>query len=143
MINEVMTGISRTLDTIFNADGGENAIYSEKIEQGLKVPCFIISLVDAAKMPLLNVRSKQTYSFDVKYISKNGTKAEMLSAADKLFFGLKFITLLNGDKLMGFNMRYEIVDDVLHFFVEYPVTMREVEEIDTMENYELSQKVER
>ena len=142
MINDIITGISRTLDTIFNTESDKYTLYSEKIEQGLQTPCFIISLVDASNMPLLNVRSKRAYSFDIKYISENGTNAELLSISDKLFYGLKWVTLLNGDKLMGFNMRYEIVDEVLHFFVEYPVTMRETEEFDTMESYELSQNVE-
>lgn len=114
MINEIVTGISRTLDAYFNAEKDTYKIYGEKIEQGLKEPCFIISHVDTSTDPLLNERRKQDYNFDIIYISKTGTRVDILSTLEKLINALKWIDLLNGDKLYGFDMRYEIVDDVGH-----------------------------
>lgn len=143
MINDFITGISRTLDAFFNSESDVYAIYSENIEQDLKTPCFIIQVVEAANTPLLNLRSKRDYSFDIVYISKSGNKSELLDIADKLFTCLKFITLLNEDKQMGFNMRYEMVDGVLHFFVKYPATMIEVENIPAMESVEVNNDVTR
>lgn len=137
MTDEITDGICLTLNSEF---GDDYEIYTEKVKQGLKEPCFIVSLVDAESTPLLRTRSKRDYNFDVIYIPKYGTNAELLSMADKLFGALRFITNLDGTKMFGFDMRYEITDDVLHFFVRYPVTMRENEELPPMEGYALSQK---
>ena len=138
MIDDVITGISRTLDEKFN---GAYRIYSEKIEQGLKSPCFIIDVVNTTSDPLLNARSKRTYNFDIVYISKSNTYAEMYSMAEKLFSALKWIILLDGTKLLAFEMRYEVVDNDLHFFVTYPSVMQEVEEKILMENYSLDNEI--
>lgn len=143
MIDEIITGISRQLDEVFNSEGDDYSIYSEKIEQGLKCPCFIIQVVDVSKTPFLCERAKRTYNFDIVYISETGTYGDMLNVAENLTTALHWITLLNGDKLMGFDMRYEIVDDVLHFFVTYPVTVNIQNTLPTMENYELNQNIEK
>lgn len=137
MIDEIIDSLCLTLNSEF---GDDYEIYTERVKQGLKEPCFIVSLVDAENTPLLKARSKREYNFDVIYIPKYGTKAELFSMADRLFGALRFITNQDGTELLGFNMRYETVDDVLHFFVSYPTTMREIEDLPIMERYEMSQK---
>lgn len=141
MINEIITGISRTIDSVFNNESDIYAIYDEKVEQGLQEPCFLIQIVNAMNEPLLYLRSKRTYDFDVIYISKNKSSNELLDIGEKLISALNWITLLNGNKLMAFEKHYEIVDDVLHFFVTYPAVMRENEEKIPMDNYSLDNEI--
>lgn len=142
MIDEIITGISLALDKKFNEQADAYTIYSEKVEQGLKEPCFIISPVEVSKTPFLNLRSKCSYEFDIVFISKSGTQAEMLRTADLLFPTLNMITLLNGGMLLGYDMRYEITDDVLHFFVRYPVVMKGIRDETLMDSLEVNETIE-
>ena len=49
---------------------------------------------------------------------------------------LEFITLPNGDVLHGTSMSYEVQDGVLHFFVNYNLTLRRETEETAMETLE-------
>lgn len=43
----------------------------------------------------------------------------MITAAETMIGALDFITLPGGDLLHGTSVNYEVVDNVLHFFVNY------------------------
>ena len=130
MINDIMNAISIKLHEVF---GDGYKIYLNDVKQGLTEPCFLITVVDYSKEPLLDVRSKRILPFDVLFFPSAG-KSQCYEVADQMMNELDFITLLDGDMMHGTEMRAEIVDDVLHFFVNYNfIAIVEQEQEDSME----------
>lgn len=99
---------------LYEAFGDGYKIYLCDVKQGLTEPCFLITVVDYSKEPLLDVRSKRILPFDVLFFPSAG-KSQCYEVADQMMNELDFITLLDGDMMHGTEMRAEIVDDVLHF----------------------------
>lgn len=121
MLNEIIKGVSMALNTSF---GNEYRIYQDDVKQGLKTPCFFIAVLQPELSLLLGSRRMSRNPLVVQYIPSAPRKnAEMFSVAGKLVEVLEFITLLNGDLLHGTSMSYEVVDGVLHFFVNYNLPM--------------------
>lgn len=117
MINEIIKGVSMKLNTSF---GNGYKIYQNDVKQGLKRPCFFIAVLQPEFSPLLGTRRMSRNPLNVQYIpSEPGKNAEMFSVAGELAEALEFITLPGGDLLHGTAMNYEVVDGVLHFFVNY------------------------
>lgn len=130
MINDIMNAISIRL---YEAFGDGYKIYLNDVQQGLTEPCFLITVVDYSKEPLLDIRSKRILPFDILFFSNKG-KSQCYEVADQMMNELDFITLLDGDMMHGTEMRAEIVDDVLHFFVNYNfMAIVEEEQEDSME----------
>lgn len=115
MIKDIMDAIAIRLHEVF---GDEFEINQEDVVQGLKEPCFLITLVDYSKEPLLQSRSKRLVPFDILFFPSNGV-LQCYKVADQMMNELEFITLLDGDTMHATNMKTEVVEDVLHFFVNY------------------------
>ena len=93
MLNEIIKGVSMKLNATF---GSRYKFYQNDVKQGFKPPCF----------------------------SRDGAdNGEMLTVALEMMEALEFITLPNGDLVHGTGMNYEIVDGVLHFYVNYNLTL--------------------
>ena len=124
MINKIIDAISIKLFEIF----GENyTIYKEDIKQNLHKPCFFIDVVNSDMNQIVANRYYLNNYFDICYFScKDENKNEMLNVIDSLFTNLEYITLENGDLLRGLNMNFEIVDYVLHFFVQYNLIVKKI-----------------
>jgi hypothetical protein len=132
MVNEILTGISVKLNQVFG-DGFE--IYGDtQVQQGLKEPCFFIAVLNPSQTKLLGQRYFREHPIDVHYFpEQSGNNIELHNVASELFEALEYITLLNGDLVHGTSMDYEIVDDVLHFRVNYNMFLRKDVELDPME----------
>lgn len=146
MINDVLNGVSNALYDAFDIKN----IYLETVNQGFKKPCFFIMLVNEKEHPLLGNRAQREILLDVHFFTNNG-KEEALQVASKLYSVLRCIqlhkydeeteTLIDTDQLNGFNLNYEIIDNVLHFFVTYkPIIYYSKNVADSME--ELTKTVE-
>lgn len=122
------------LNTAFG-DGYE--IFQNNIEQGLKEPCFFISILKPEIIPMLGRRFIQRNQFDIQYFPTSpGNNAEMITAAETMIGALDFITLPGGDLLHGTSVNYEVVDNVLHFFVNYNLPVLKSTEQTYMETLE-------
>ena len=131
MINDIMNAISIRLYEVF---GDDYEIYMNDIQQGLTESCFLITVVDYSKEPLLQSRSKRLVPFDILFFPSKG-KTQCYEVADQIMNELEFITLLDGDKMRGTDMNCNVVDDVLHFFVNYNFVATVTEDaIDKMES---------
>ncbi|MBQ9737919.1 MAG: hypothetical protein IJV75_00180 [Alphaproteobacteria bacterium] len=117
MINDIINGISVKLNEVF---GSEHQIYKENIKQGLKEPCFNIVALEPTQTARLPNRYFRTYPFDIHYFPKSKTdaKTEMYEVAERLFIILEYIFVVD-NLCKGNKMKFEIVDGVLHFFVNY------------------------
>lgn len=134
MINDIMNAISIKLHEVF---GDAYEINMEDVAQGLQEPCFLITLVDYSKEPLLQSRSKRLVPFDILFFPSDGS-SQCYEVADQMMNELEFITLLDGDKMHGTKMKAEVVDGVLHFFVNYNfMAVVQGEVIDKMESIDI------
>jgi len=116
MINEITDAISVTINTGFD-DTYE--IYTESIEQGFKEPCFSILCLNPTVEQFLGNRYFRTNQFCIHYFpSSNEQRSECYDIAETLFSLLEYITV-GTDTIRGTDMHFEVVDDVLSFFVNY------------------------
>jgi len=125
MINNLIDGISIKLNQVF---GDGVRIYSEDVKQGLTEPCFFIAVLNPSNDQLIGSRSFRQYPFDIHYFpSVQGSNLELQTMASNLYEALETITLIDGDMVRGTRMNHEVVDDVLHFFVNFNMFIRKVE----------------
>lgn len=137
IINELTDALSVALDKQFSGC----RVYTPEVEQDLKEPCFMITLVGAEKQPLLGARANLIYNFDIIYFPASKAHTEMLSIAGKMLAALNRITMLDSTQVNGWRQNYEVVDDTLHFFVTYQLTVIGQDgSTDMMEQYELDSK---
>ena len=134
MLNEIIKGISMALNTAF---GDKYEIFQNDIEQGLEEPGFFIQVLKPDLSPLVGQRSMKHNPFDVMYFpTAPGNNAEMFTVAETLMECLTLISLPNGDLLHGTGMNYEVVDGVLHFMVNFNLTLIRPEDETYMETLE-------
>ena len=142
MLNKIITGISRALDDEFNADGDEYTIYTENVEQGLDEPCFFIFKLKPSSKQLVGNRYERKYPFDIHYFprDKENINYEINEVTERLFTALEYITV--DGIVRGTNMNAEIVDNVLHFFINFNmIVKKETTPEETMESLELDIKL--
>lgn len=140
MINKIIVGISKKLYETF---GSEYTIYTENVEQNLQEPCFLIELVNSSRKKLPGSRYISTNQFDICYFSNaSEQKNNLHNIANELFEALEYITLQNLDLLHATDMHYEIVDDVLHFLINYNMILRlQPQEINYMQEIEIHNQI--
>ena len=122
MINDITAGISIKLHETF---GKDYTIYVEDIPQGFKKPCFLINHVQTLNSRGYSNRYLRNNKFDIIYFPKEGyqKKSDIYSVSQELFLSLEYIFVLD-NLARGTNMSTEIVDDVLHFFVNYDMIVK-------------------
>lgn len=116
-INSIRDGVNAALDHFFPSI----PIMGEEIKQGLEEPCFFVKLLEGSQTQELGTRYKRAHQFDVHYFEVENRKLHNM--AEQLYDILGLIQA--GDTLYrGTNMKHEIVDGVLHFFVDYTILVR-------------------
>lgn len=122
MVNNIILGIAQKIRTVFTES--EYRLYTEKVEQGFSEPCFFVSLINQMQSQRLGNRYKEVYSFDIIYFpSEDGeVNKECLSVAEELYELLEYITAEN-DQLRGTHLNSRVDDNVLHFLVDYNVSI--------------------
>ncbi|MGL5512133.1 MAG: phage tail terminator family protein [Sporomusa sp.] len=125
MLNDIIDGISIALDAEFP----DYQIYIDDIEQGMKTPCFLIVNLLNRETQKLDNRYLREHSFNVHYFPENITnpRREVTTVGMQLFDVLEYITV-NGSLVRGTSRRHEIVNDVLHFFVDYNVYIHKLKD---------------
>ncbi len=145
MVNDLINGISKR---IYETFGSDYKIYKENVEQNLREPCFMIRILKPMQFAKLPNRYLRQHSFVISYFPKstNNANNEMYEVSEKLLSELEYIIVNQNDidnLVRGTKMRYEIVDDVLHFFVNYDFFVKkEIGEQDRMEELTVNSKTE-
>ncbi len=131
MINQIIDGICVAINSSF---GDDYEIYTESVEQGLQEPCFSIVCLNPTTDQFLGTRYFRQNQFCIHYFpSSKDKRAEYYSVIEKLNDALEIIDV-EGVKIRGTNMNAEIVDDMLHFFVNYDMFVyKQKEPIPNME----------
>ena len=139
MINEIIQAISIALDDELNKNSDVYEIYTEEIKQGLQEPCFFIKCIAPTKSVFLGNRYKVTNQFCIQYFPTEGhEQSECNDMMETLNDILEYVTA-DTDLLHGTNMHGEVVDGVLHFFVNYDFfTYKEKQSEEPMESIDIS-----
>jgi hypothetical protein len=137
MINSIIEAISVALNDEF---GDNYETHMEEIEQGLKEPCFFIACLNPTNDLFLGKRYFRTNQFCIQYFPESRQKQrECNDVACRLYDCLEYVTPDGDDKpIMGTKMKYEIVDGVLNFFVNYDCFVYKVEQYTAMEELQAS-----
>ena len=112
----------------------------EEVRQDLRKPCFFILCINPTNRVFLGKKYFRTNQFCIHYFpeSRNDVRRECNDTAERLMSCLKWLAVF-GKQVMGTKMEYEIVDGILHFFVNYDMYVYQKKEpIPTME--ELKEK---
>lgn len=125
MIKKIIDGISIALNAEFG-DGYE--IYTESIEQGLNEPCFSVVCVNPTNELFRDKKYFRQNLFDIHYFpSSDGKQVECMEVLERLYDCLEIIKVAN-DSQRGTQMHGEVIDGVLHFFVNYDMFVYKVED---------------
>lgn len=139
MINEIVNGISNAL---YGEFGQKYRIYKEKIEQGLKEPCFSVLCISTTIKKGLGNRYEKNNSFCIHYFSgSKNFRSECMEIFERMADCLEYITV-SGDLVRGLNIRSEEIteDGIMHVFVDYNIPVIKVVEQTKMES--ITQKTE-
>lgn len=148
MLNKIITGISQALDAEFNSENEEYIIHTENVEQGLDEPCFFIFSLKPSSKQLVGNRYERKYPFDIHFFPDtelvdgiSTINNQINEVTERLFTALEYITVDNS-LVRGKSMNVEIVDNVLHFFINFNmIVKKETEPIDTMGSLTIKQKL--
>lgn len=136
MIDSAISGISNALYEVF---GYEN--FKNEISQDLSPPCFYISCIEAKTKKYISTRYLQKNHFVIQYFPcTDDRKGECYGVGEKMYECLEVINA-GGFFLRGTDMRFEVVDGVLHFFVSYNAFVRKTGQKDTMDGMETKVQV--
>ena len=126
MINAIIEAISISLNAEF---GGRYKIYREVKRQGLQEPCFFIQCLNPADRLFFGKRYFRRNPFCIQYFPEDSLheKEECYAVAERLFRCLECLKV--GESwIRGTERNYEVVDDILHFFVNYDRFVYKIEE---------------
>ncbi len=137
MLDQIINGIAQKLNQVF---GDETEIYIDEVEQDLKEPCFLILCIDGGQEQGVGPLYFREQAFDIHYFpqSKKQSTREINSVLGLLYEELEYIEV-SGNLVRGTEMKHEVIDGVLHFFVHYDIWLRKVIEPDpAMEEIEVN-----
>lgn len=137
-INKVLHSVTRKLAELFP----DAQIYNEEAPQDLDPPAFFVKLLQVEQEQELGVRYWRYHSFDIHYFDPGYKNVSMHDVAEQLYDHLRLIEV-DGRPTRGTSMNHEIVDRVLHFFVDYNIRVREDVPLDpTMQQLEFKEGVD-
>lgn len=124
MINSIIAGISSALFEVFRYEN-----FKDEIGQDLSPPCFYIACIEPEKKNYIGTRALLNNHFVIQYFpeSEDDSRGECYSVGEKMYECLEVIRV-DGFLLRGTEMKFEIMDGVLHFFVDYNVFVRKAAE---------------
>lgn len=124
-INGIISAVSSALCEEF---GERYTIYTEEVRQGLEEPCFFISCISPKDRLLIgnfnsHVLGKRYYRQNrlcIQFFPENRERwrEESYDTAEAMYLCLETLDC-EGDLVRGTDMRYELVDGVMSFFIDY------------------------
>lgn len=129
--------INAIAEALFQEFGSGYEIYTEKVEQGLTEPCFLIRCINPTKTVFLGRCYRRTNQFSIQYIpSTEEAIDECNSVIERLFECLENV-ILHGKPIHGTEPHGEITDGILTFTINYDGFVLKDEEEYIMEEVEI------
>lgn len=143
MINSIIEAISISLNTEFNGNENIYEMHMEEIKQDLNEPCFFIQCINPTNKLFFGKRYFRENKFVIQYFPEtDAVQRECNNVAERMYQCLEYITLCNEDvPIRGTKMKYEVIDGVLNFFVNYDCFVYKIETETAMENLESNTNV--
>lgn len=140
MGNDLITGVMTRLRDTF---GEDTTVYFDEVKQELNEPCFFVRTLEVSQELVVRSRYRRIYHLDIEYHpeDRQQTAREIADVANAMLMAMEYIYI--GENLTrGTNIRYEVQDKVLHFFVDYDFFVFKVlEEEEYMETLTQTQYV--
>lgn len=140
MGNDLITGVMTRLRDTF---GEDTTVYFDEVKQELNEPCFFVRTLEVSQELVVRNRYRRVYHLDIEYHpeDRQQTAREIADVANAMLMAMEYIHI--GENLTrGTNIRYEVQDKVLHFFVDYDFFVFKVlEEEEYMETLTQTQYV--
>lgn len=132
MINTIIKAIGISIKTEFDEENYE--IYTEETEQVQKCACFFIACLSQKQKLFLGKRYFSQKQFKIQYFpATENVQQECNAIAQRLNDCLEYITITDESKpLRGTHMGYEIIENVLNFYVNYDYFIYKEELKETM-----------
>lgn len=136
MLNEIKNGLSAKLHEVF---GDAYTLYTEGVEQDFLKPSFFLLFLKPRQKQVVGKRYFKVHPLDIRYYPSTSNKnEEMNTVADRLYDALEYISI-GEDLLRGSNISHEIIDGVLHVYVEYNLfVLKKTAAEELMENVQLN-----
>lgn len=129
--------INAIAEALFQEFGSDYEIYTEKVEQDLSEPCFLIRCLNPTRNRFLGQCYKRTNQFSVQYIPSTAeANEECASVLERLFECLESV-ILHGKPIHGTELHGELTDGILTFTVNYDGFVLITDERYNMEDLEI------
>ena len=138
MLNKIVDGIVQAISSVYG-DGYE--IYTEKVEQGLTEPCFLIECITPSSEQFLWRRYRQTAPFCIHYFPKGPDKSEENNAVFMVLTDCLEYISVDGQLVRGTGMHAEWDGDVMHFMVDYDMFLIRLDNKEKMGGCSLEMEV--
>ncbi len=113
-IKSILDGITLTLRKNFP----DCQIHTEKVEQGLAEPAFIVCAVMTKRSPINMNLTRQIPRFNITYIPLEGLN-ECYQVQETLLNILEIIPLSQGGSIIGHDISCQISDEMLNLSISY------------------------
>lgn len=117
MGNDLITGVMTRLRDTF---GEDTTVYFDEVKQELNEPCFFVRTLEISQELVVRNRYRRVYHLDIEYHpeDRQQTAREIADVANTMLMAMEYIYI--GENLTrGTNIRYEVQDKVLHFFITF------------------------
>ncbi|WP_129600466.1 phage tail terminator family protein [Anaerophilus nitritogenes] len=111
-VNKIRYGVIKALSDHFDIE-----VFGEEIKGDLEPPCFFVKMFNTEHKQDLDRRYLRYNSFDIHYFGDT-TNKDMFNILEELYETMELIEI-DGNLYRGTSMKHEIIDQVLHFFVDY------------------------
>jgi hypothetical protein len=129
--------IDAIAEALFQEFGSNYEIYTEKVEQGLSEPCFLIRCLNPTKNVYLGSVYRRTNQFSIQYIPATADALEECNTViERLFECLENVIVFE-KPIHGTELNGEITDGILNFTVNYDGFVLKEENGDPMNKYKL------
>ncbi len=135
----IIEGIAKAIRKDFSS--GDFKVYTEFVEQGMEKG-FFIKCLKRTETPFIKGRYRLDADFDINFVTNEKDKNNICqNVAQYLYNSLEFINF-DGGFIRGKNMKHEITDGVLNFYITYTTFFYKIENenIDFMEFLSLKER---
>lgn len=117
VVRSLTVALSKGLENIFD----NPCIYQDMLPMGYRSPCFFVNHVDTQVQLKLFNRYRVVANYDITYhpAERKFNSKEFSEVVEKMIYRLELVQLEDGNYVRGSNIRYEVQDSVLHFFIAF------------------------
>ncbi|CAH1212255.1 hypothetical protein PAECIP111893_03510 [Paenibacillus plantiphilus] len=113
-VNDVLDGV---MDALASQYPGVTLVAGDAGEEHPR-PLFAVRLVSVKHNREMGRRYRFSHEFNIQYAAAVPTYRGLHDVADQLYSTLQHITA-DGGLIRGSGMRHEIIDGILHFFIQF------------------------